>query len=108
MIKVNVMYPYAQGARFDHDYYRDTHMPMVKAKLGSVCAYYTVEKGLTGGAAGSPPTYMAMCAFICISAEGFRAAVEEHAAEIRGDVKNYTDITPVLQFSEFVIERSPT
>lgn len=106
MIKVNVMYPYAEGARFDHAYYRDWHMPMVKARLGNVCAYYTIEKGLTGRAPGTPPAYVAMCAFICHSAEGFRAAVEEHAAEIRGDIAKYTDITPVMQFSEFVVERS--
>lgn len=46
MIKVTVMYPYTEGARFDHVYYRDQHMPMVKARLGSACAYYTVEKAL--------------------------------------------------------------
>lgn len=106
MIKVNVMYPYAEGARFDHDYYRDRHMPMVKARLGSACAYYTVEKGLTGRAADAPPAFVAMCAFICGSVEGFQAAVQEHAAEIRGDIANYTDIVPVLQFSEVVVERS--
>lgn len=32
--------------------------------------------------------------------------MEEHAAEIRGDLANYTDIVPVLQFSEVVVERS--
>jgi uncharacterized protein (TIGR02118 family) len=36
MIKINVMYPYTEGARFDHAYYRDQHMPMVKARLGSL------------------------------------------------------------------------
>ena len=52
MIKVNVMYRYTEGARFDHAYYRDRHMPMMKAWLGSACAYYTVEKGLAGRASG--------------------------------------------------------
>ncbi|TQU74294.1 EthD family reductase, partial [Xanthomonas perforans] len=28
MIKVSVMYPYREGARFDHAYYRDQHMPL--------------------------------------------------------------------------------
>ena len=60
MIKVNVMYPYTEGARFDHAYYRDRHMPMMKARLGSVCAYYTVEKGLTGRAPDAPPVFAAM------------------------------------------------
>ena len=102
MIKVNVMYPYTEGARFDHAYYRDRHMPMVKARLGSACAYYTVEKCLAGRA----PTYVAMCAFICDSVEGYEAAMQEHRAEVLRDIANYTDIAPVLQFSEIVVERS--
>lgn len=106
MIKVNVMYPYAEGARFDHIYYRDRHMPMMKARLGDACAYYTVEKGLTGGAPGASPAYVAMCAFFCDSIEGYRAAVEQHSAEIRGDIANYTDIAPVIQVSEVIVERS--
>ena len=106
MIKVNVMYPYTEGARFDHAYYRDRHMPMVKARLGNACAYYTIEKGLAVGAPGTPPPFVAMCAFICDSAEGYQAALREHGAEIRGDIANYTDVAPVLQFSEVVVERS--
>jgi uncharacterized protein (TIGR02118 family) len=106
MIKVNVMYPYTEGARFDHAYYRDRHMPMVKARLGSACAYYTVEKGLAGKPPGAPPAFVAMCAFICDSAEGYQAAMQEHGAEILCDIANYTDITPVVQVSELVVERS--
>ncbi len=106
MIKVNVMYPYTEGARFDHAYYRDRHMPMVKARLGRACAYYTVEKGLAGRAPGTPPAFVAMCAFYCVSAEAFQAAMLAHGAEVRGDLANYTDIVPVLQFSEVVVERS--
>ena len=40
MIKVSVMYPYVAGARFDHAYYRDRHMPMMKQWLGAACLYY--------------------------------------------------------------------
>ena len=106
MIKVTVMYPYTEGARFDHAYYRDRHMPMVKARLGSACAYYTVEKGLSGRAPGSPPAFVAMCAFICASLEGYQAAMQAHGGEVRGDIANYTDIVPVVQLSEVVVERS--
>ena len=35
MFKVSVMYPNQAGARFDHAYYRDRHMPMVAEKLGT-------------------------------------------------------------------------
>ena len=106
MIKVTVMYPYTEGARFDHAYYRDRHMPMVKARLGSACNYYTVDKGLHGREPGSPPAFVAMCAFLCDSIEAYQAASMEHRAEIRGDIANYTDIVPVIQFSEVVVERS--
>ena len=34
MIKVSVMYPNTPGARFDHAYYQDKHMPMLAASMG--------------------------------------------------------------------------
>lgn len=55
MIKVSVMYPYTAGARFDHTYYREKHMPMVKQRLGAACLYYTVDKGIAGGAPAPIP-----------------------------------------------------
>jgi uncharacterized protein (TIGR02118 family) len=33
MIKVSVMYPNTPDARFDHEYYREKHMPLVKARM---------------------------------------------------------------------------
>ncbi|MCY0854966.1 EthD family reductase [Cupriavidus sp. D39] len=45
MIKVSVMYANELGARFDHTYYRDKHMPLVQARLGDACKYYTIDKG---------------------------------------------------------------
>ena len=106
MIKLSVMYPYHDGARFDHDYYRDQHMPMLKNRMGKYCKYYTVEKGLGGSEPGSPPTYVAMCHVYCDSLEDLQAGIAPHAAEIRADIANYTDPTPIRQISEVVVERS--
>jgi uncharacterized protein (TIGR02118 family) len=106
MIKVSVMYPYAAGARFDHIYYRERHMPMMKQLLGAACLYYTVDKGIAGGAPGTDPVYAAKCDFVCTSVEAFLAARGPHVQEIRNDIANYTDIQPVLQISEVVVERS--
>lgn len=106
MIKVSVMYPYAVGARFDHAYYRERHMPMMKRLLGAACLYYSVDKGLSGRAPGTDPVYAAKCDFFCTSAEAYRAASGQHQQEIRGDIANYTDILPVVQISEVVVERS--
>ena len=40
------------------------------------------------------------------SFEALQAARDPHVQEIRGDIANYTDIRPVLQISEVVVERS--
>lgn len=103
MIKVSVMYPNTPGARFDHDYYRDRHMPMVKERLSPACKSYTVDKGLAGGAPGAPATYVGMCALFFDSTEAFQAAFGPHAKEIMGDIPNYTDLQPVIQISEVVV-----
>lgn len=103
MIKVSVMYADAPGARFDHDYYRDKHMPMVKARLGDACLRYAVDKGLAGDAPGKPATYVAIGHIYCDSLESFQAAFAPHAKEIMGDIPNYTDRQPVLQISEVVV-----
>ena len=74
MIKVSVLYPNKPGARFDHEYYKSRHMPLVKERMGDACLYYTVEKGLAGGEPGSPPTYIASCQIVCESPDAFVAA----------------------------------
>jgi uncharacterized protein (TIGR02118 family) len=106
MIKVSVMYVNKPGARFNHDYYRDTHMPLVKARMGDSCLYYTIDKGLAGGAPGSAATYVGMCHIFCDSVESFQRGFGPHAKEITDDIANYTDIAPVIQISEVVVGHS--
>jgi uncharacterized protein (TIGR02118 family) len=104
MIKISVMYPNAPGVRFDHDYYRDRHMPMVKRLMGDTLRRYAVEKGVAGATPGAPPTYVALGHLYCDSVETFQAGFGPHAKEILGDVPNYTDAQPVLQINEVVVE----
>lgn len=103
MIKVSVMYPNQPGARFDHAYYKDKHMPLVQARMGAACRFYTVDKGLGGGGPGDPPTYVGMCHIYCDSVEAFQAGFGPHAKEIMGDIPNYTDLQPIVQISEVVV-----
>jgi len=103
MIKVSVMYANTQGCKFDHSYYANKHMPMVKKKLGSACKSYTVDKGIAGGAPGAPSPYVAMCHIFCDSVDAFQAAFGPNAQEIMADIPNYTDLTPQIQISEVVV-----
>ena len=59
MIKVSVFYPKTADAKFDMGYYCEKHMPMVNERFGQRCKGMSVDEGLSGGAPGSDPTYVA-------------------------------------------------
>jgi uncharacterized protein (TIGR02118 family) len=103
MIKVSVMYPHRPAARFDHSYYRDRHLPLVKSRMGERCKFYTIDKGLAGASADAPPAYLAMCHIFCDSVEAFQQGMGPHMDEIMADIPNYTDVAPVIQVSEVVV-----
>jgi uncharacterized protein (TIGR02118 family) len=100
MIKVSVLYPHSEGAKFDMNYYVTKHMPMVRQKLGAACKGMAVEQGIAGGTAGSPPAFVAMGHLLFDSADAFQKAFAPHAAEFMGDIPNYTKIQPIIQISD--------
>ena len=46
MIRLSVLYPKTEGATFDHDYYRDTHVPLAVKTWGLDGA--EIDKGVDG------------------------------------------------------------
>jgi uncharacterized protein (TIGR02118 family) len=101
MVKISMMYPNKEGARFDFDYYLRTHMPTSVDRLASSPGFrsVSVERGLAGGAPGSRPHYIAMCHYTFESLEAFLTAFNANAAELQGDIPNYTDLSPMIQVS---------
>ena len=108
MIKVSVIYPNNPGVRFDHDYYRDKHLPLIKSRMGAGLKYYTIDKGLSGPKPGTPAPYVAACHLMSDSLEVYQASFGPHAKEIDGDIGNFTGVTPTVQLSEVVVENSAT
>ena len=107
MIKVSVLYPNDPGARFDMEYYRDRHMPMVQNRLGGACKGIAVEHGLGGATPGSRPQFIAMGHVYVDSLEAFEAAFGQHGKEFMADVPNYTNLQPVIQISEVIVALEP-
>ena len=103
MINVSVLYPNKPGARFDADYYVNVHMPLAIKLLGSILKGVSAEIGVDGPMPGQAPPFAAMCHFVCESQEAFIGAFLANAAELQGDIPNYTDIAPVIQVSEIRI-----
>ena len=104
MIKVSVLYPQKAGAKFDMDYYCDSHMPLVQGKLKPALKGMAVDKGLAGGAPGAPPSYVAMCHLWFDSVDAFERAFEHAGGAITSDIPNYTDIEPIVQISEVMLD----
>lgn len=102
MIKVSVMYPYTEGAAFDHHYYAATHMPLVKELLAEGCTDYAIDKGLSGATPGSAPAYVAMCHIYSETLEAFQAGIAANGAQIFADIPNFTALAPIVQISEVV------
>jgi uncharacterized protein (TIGR02118 family) len=94
MIRLSVLYPTTDGATFDHDYYRDSHVPLAMKTWGLDTA--DIDKGVSG-------PYVAAVHFTFDSMEAFQSALgAEGTGAVQADVANYTTIQPVMQISEIV------
>jgi uncharacterized protein (TIGR02118 family) len=102
LIKVSVMYPFAEGKTFNMEYYETKHMPMVAGFLGSNLVKYTIEKGLAAGIPNQPLPFMAIGTFYVKSLSDYQAAIGPNRDAIRADFANYTNISPVILVSEVV------
>ncbi len=100
MIRVSAMYPPSE--KFDHDYYVNNHMKMVANLVGDALVRFEVDKGVAGGAPGSPPPYAAIGHLYFNSVPEFAQAFGQHAGEIMGDVPNFTDAQAQIQISEII------
>src|SRR5215831_6829820 len=100
MIRVSVLYPRKEGARFDWLYYLGTHVPMVARKFGTAAKTLSIEQGIAGGPPGSPSPFVAMAQFTFESVPAFEAVFAPHAQEIMADILKYTSIEPLIQISE--------
>ena len=94
MIRLSVYYPATDGATFDHDYYRDSHVPLCVQTWGLDGA--EIDRGVNG-------PYVAAVHFRFDSLDALNAAMgAPGTAAVLADVANYTTIQPVLQTSEIV------
>jgi uncharacterized protein (TIGR02118 family) len=94
MIRLSVYYPATEGATFDHDYYRDRHVPLAVETWGLDGA--EIDKGVDG-------PYVAAVHLRFASKEALdQAMAVEGTAAVLADVANYTTIAPVIQTSEII------
>ena len=115
MIVVSVTYPAASGTHFDLEYYRTKHVPLVQSlwgPCGLTAAEYMHGTGApppphrphavarTGAPGGGTAAYFLVALLSFETKDAFENAGKQHGREIMGDVRNFTDVKPVVQFNE--------
>ena len=103
MIRMSVMYPSGDGKSFNHDYYVQKHMALVRERWNSMGLVRTeVDRGVAGGAPGSPAPYVAVGHVYFNSLQDLANATKAHGKELFADVPNFTTIQPQVQVSEII------
>jgi len=100
MIRVSVLYPNKPGSRFDADYYVNVHMPMAGRLLGQAIKGMTAEIGVAAVNPDEAAPFAAIAGFICETVEAFMQAFTPVSGQLQKDIPNYTNIEPILQFSD--------
>jgi uncharacterized protein (TIGR02118 family) len=103
MTILSVLYPTSKTKTFDHAYYDETHIPLVKEVYGATGLLgVLVLKGESSGD-GGPAPFVAMAHLSFESPEAMQASLAgPRADEVRADVARFTKIKPVVQISERV------
>jgi uncharacterized protein (TIGR02118 family) len=105
MKRISILYPDSADSWFDVEYYTSKHMPMAIERLSKHPGYIgvSVERGICGAVPGTRAAYTVMCHYLFASVDDFMAAYTPHAAVLKGDIPNYTDIEPTIQFGDVLI-----
>ncbi|MHB1305113.1 MAG: EthD family reductase [Acidiphilium sp.] len=100
MIAITVLYPKTATSRFDTGYYHGKHMKLVADLWGSMGLEGASVLHGTTGPDGKPPAFAVITTLRFASMEAFGKAAAEHGPAIMGDIPNFTDVEPVMQFND--------
>lgn len=98
--KVTILYPNGDDKTFDMDYYQTKHMPMVAGFLGDNLKFYEIDKGISGRTPQDKPPFAAIGYFYINDVGEYGKAIAQNREAVLSDIKNYTNIQPVIQISE--------
>jgi len=104
MFMVSVMYPNRQDAWFDIDYYRTKHMDLVAGYLRPFGLVRTEVLRGVSGPGGEPALYVCVGNLYFKSADGYEKGIAASGGHLRGDIPNFTNVTPVRQISEVIAD----
>jgi len=100
LFKIAILYPNGEEKTFNMDYYEHKHMPMVAGLLGKNLKFYEIDKGISGRTPNDKLPYLAVGYFYVKDVAEYNKAIAQNREAVINDIKNYTNIQPVIQISE--------
>ena len=100
MYKVAILYPNGDDKNFDMDYYEKKHMPMMAGFLGKNLKFYEIDKGIAGRTPSDKVPFVTIGYFYIYDVAEYNKSIAQNRDAVVSDIKNYTNIQPVIQISE--------
>jgi uncharacterized protein (TIGR02118 family) len=92
---LTILYPNSEGVRWDVEYYRTHHMPLIMRLYGSkAIKRFELRKGATGHSGGAP-AYIGSINIYINDQKAFDAAGAEHGKTLVADVPNFSSVMPM-------------
>lgn len=91
---LTVLYPHDSSDRFDHDYYRDHHVPSLIKLFGrEAISRIEARKGLSSPDGKNPPLYSCTANVYIADAGAFAAAASRNHERVVADIPRFTSVT---------------
>jgi uncharacterized protein (TIGR02118 family) len=100
MVIVSVLYPRHSESHFDHDYYLETHIPLLKSRWSSLGLANVQMLRADSTLDGTQPAWEVITLLSFASKEALQASLAAHGSEILADIPNFTNVQPVLQINQ--------
>jgi uncharacterized protein (TIGR02118 family) len=91
----------SRGASFNFDYFLNPHIPWARQLVPD--SGTEIRRG-TSAATGGPVPYRCLCRFWFNAEEDYRAAMAKHGAELMADITNFTNVKPIVQVDEVLLD----
>jgi uncharacterized protein (TIGR02118 family) len=98
---VTMFYPNKPGAIFDFEYYLRRHIPWARTLVPDLGT--EVRRGISTPTDEAVP-FICLCRFWIPSENEYRAAMENYGKQLITDLGNFTNIEPVVQIDEVVLD----
>jgi uncharacterized protein (TIGR02118 family) len=94
---LTILYPNGENVRWDVDYYRTHHMPLIMSLYKKeAIKRFELRKGDTGQAPGSKPAYIGSVNIYINDQKAFEEAGKKNGQALRDDVPHFSSAQPTV------------